>query len=228
MDKIIYTADGIPVTVKRKRMRTIRLTVRPGGEVGCSAPFYTPEERISAFIREKSDWIKNQREKLLDSPKTETCYEDGEPFYYAGKKYVLRVSKDGKKGLYISGEEAFLVCDGTREEREKVVKKWYKARLLPFVTGFAAECAEATGLNPSSVSVRDMKTRWGTCNVKTKKITFATGLMRVSEDLIFYVALHEVLHIKVPNHGKEFKTLLDRYMPDWREKRKRLKNFPLY
>lgn len=228
MDKIVYTEDGIPVPVKRKRIKTLRITVRPGGEVGCSAPFYIPEERISAFIREKSAWIKTQREKFIALPQTKNAYRDGAPFYYAGKKYTLRTINAGKRSVYSSGEEVFLVCDGTDEQREKTVKKWYKERLLPVVTEKTAKYAAITGLNPSSVAVRDMKTRWGTCNVKTGKLTFAAGLMRVSEELTDYVVLHEVLHLKVPDHGKNFKALLDRYMPDWKKRRKALKNFPLY
>ena len=81
---------------------------------------------------------------------------------------------------------------------------------------------EITGLHSSGHDIRDMKSRWGSCNVKTKHLRFSLQLARHESALVEYVVLHELCHIAVPNHGERFKALLDRYMPDWKERRKRL------
>ena len=227
MDKIFYTADGIPVSVTGKRIRTLRLVVRKDGSVCCSAPLFYPEYKIRAFIEEKSAWIRKSLSKYSVLKQFASNYKDGEPFYFFGEKYTLRISKEGKSGLVLSGKNAVLTC-GDEREREKVVKKWYKKMLVSAAEEEIEKYSRLTGLYPSSVCVRDMKTRWGTCNVKSGKITLAVGLAKVPWDLFSYVVLHEILHLRVPDHGKEFKALLDCYMPDWRERNKRLKNHSPY
>lgn len=94
--------------------------------------------------------------------------------------------------------------DTLRELIEIILPKWERV----------------TGLCCSSWQIRDMKTRWGTCNTQTGKIWLSLQLARQPIEFIEYVVLHELIHLKIPGHGKDFKEMLDLYMPDWREKRK--------
>ena len=84
--------------------------------------------------------------------------------------------------------------------------------------------AERIGAQPGRVQVRDMYQKWGSCSSKGN-ITLNTALCNLPRDLAEYVALHEVAHLLVFNHGKQFKVLMSAYMPDWREREKRLDNF---
>ena len=77
---------------------------------------------------------------------------------------------------------------------------------------------EKTGLHCTEWIIRDMKSRWGSCNTRTGKITFSLQLATMPEDFVEYVILHELLHLRVPNHGSDFKAELDKYMPDWKER----------
>ena len=101
------------------------------------------------------------------------------------------------------------------ELREKITK------LLP-------KWEEITKLYSSSWQIRKMKTRWGSCNIKTKKIWFNLHLAQTTNSCLEYIILHELLHIRVPNHGKEFKEQMDKYMPQWREVRKELNQYVLF
>ena len=69
-----------------------------------------------------------------------------------------------------------------------------------------------------------MKTRWGTCNTKTKKIWLNVRLAEHPAECLEYVILHELAHTRVPNHGADFKAILTEYMPDWRTVKRRLKD----
>lgn len=60
-----------------------------------------------------------------------------------------------------------------------------------------------------------MKTRWGSCNVEAKRIWFNLYLVHYPTECLEYVILHELAHLKVQNHGADFRLLLDTYMPDW-------------
>ena len=67
-----------------------------------------------------------------------------------------------------------------------------------------------------------MTSRWGTCNTKTKKIWLSTNLAKRPIECIEYVVLHELVHTVVPNHGPDFKALLNKYMPDWKRRKELL------
>ena len=79
-----------------------------------------------------------------------------------------------------------------------------------------------TGLKCSSWQVRNMKTRWGSCNTKTKKININLQLVHKPEKCLEYVILHELAHIKVPNHSKQFYDIIEAYMPDYKATKKLL------
>lgn len=85
---------------------------------------------------------------------------------------------------------------------------------------------ELTGLHPTSVIIRDMHTRYGTCNTKTGRIAISLTLAAKPPVCVDYVILHELSHLRYPDHGALFKAHLDRYMPHWREIKKLLNSTP--
>ena len=72
------------------------------------------------------------------------------------------------------------------------------------------------------ITIRNQKTRWGSCNPRTKKLWFSVELAEKSDECIEYVVLHELAHLKIANHGAEFKAFLTHFMPDWRARQKEL------
>ena len=77
-------------------------------------------------------------------------------------------------------------------------------------------------MKPSSYQIKKMKTRWGTCNTATKKIWINFELVRKSDICIEYVILHELAHLRVPNHGNDFVYIMNYYMPSWEKIREEL------
>ena len=106
----------------------------------------------------------------------------------------------------------------TRAEKEALrrdLKRRIAAR-LPYIE-------DATGLRSNGWTVRDMHTRWGSCNTNTHHLNFSLMLASRSDEELDYVILHELVHTVVPNHGADFYAMMDRYMPGWKTIRKRLK-----
>ena len=116
--------------------------------------------------------------------------------------------------------QQYLVEDINLEEQRKKLRDKI-SELLP-------KWEAITGLYSSTWQIRKMKTRWGSCNIKTKKIWFNLHLAQTTNNCLEYIILHELLHLRVPNHGKDFKEQMDKYMPRWREVRKELNQYLLF
>ena len=103
-----------------------------------------------------------------------------------------------------------------KEARRADLKRRIAARL--------PEIERRTGLRCSGWSVRDMHTKWGSCNTRTCHVNFSLMLATRSDLELDYVILHELVHTVVPNHGPDFYALMDRFMPGWKSVRKAMKN----
>ena len=103
-----------------------------------------------------------------------------------------------------------------KEERRADLKRRIAERL--------PRIEDATGFACSGWTVRDMHSRWGSCNTRTHHINLSLMLATRSDDELDYVILHELVHTKVPDHGPEFYAEMDRHMPGWKQIRKRLRD----
>lgn len=97
-----------------------------------------------------------------------------------------------------------------------------RARMREQAPPLVAYWAQRMELEPPTVGYRIMHSRWGTCHTGKRHITLAVSLGGMEEELLEYVVVHELTHLLVNNHGPHFKAIMDAYLPDWRDKRKRL------
>ena len=107
-------------------------------------------------------------------------------------------------------------------QREKYVIEWYRGILKSEIERILPNWEKTTGLYCNSWQTKNMTTRWGTCIVNTKKIWLNLQLAKKSLDCLEYVILHELAHLKEKNHDEKFVAIMDMYMPNWREMRKKL------
>lgn len=219
--------SGIEIKISRKRIKNAYIYVKPPeGEVLVSAPSSMSFADIVGFIDSKKEWIIKNREKIRHKPHNEKkASETGDVIYVWGKPYILNIVEGAERdGFEISEIFVELKVKGSSDEqkRGRLIKKFYAKLLKEKLDLRLPEWEEKTGLKSSSWTVRYMTSRWGSCNIRTKKLNFNTQLAEKDPRLLEYVILHELAHTKVANHGKEFKAILDRYMPDWKERRREL------
>lgn len=224
--------SGIPVEIKKKNIKNMHLYVKPPeGRVEVSAPLNMSEESIELFLRTKLGWIKKQQEKFRNQERQSAReYVSGETLYLWGEAYYLNVRYNGKcNSLTIEGSEATLTVreSSTTEQRGRWVNEWYRERLKEQIEKYLPKWEAITGLHPTNWQTKYMTTRWGTCNTKTGKIWLNLQLAKKPVECLEYVILHELVHLKVKNHGAEFVALMDKYMPFWRDIRKRLNDSKL-
>jgi len=182
----------LEIEVIRKNVKNINLTVLPpDGRVRVSVPLALSEERLAEFLRDKEEWIRVHREKVIER---------------AAKKEADSALRNPKM---------------SEEERKELVKR-YRKILKPKLEEYLAFWERQTDLYPEKWQMRDMKTRWGSCNPRTRKLWFSVGLAEKRDACIEYVVLHELAHLKIANHGADFKAFLSHFMPDWRARQKEL------
>ena len=188
--------DGIKIDIKRKSIKNLHIYVKPPeGDVLVTAPYRTSDAAIRRFIIERIDWIRKSQIKVREQ---------------------IGAREQRKDHIFLAGGQR-LKNDGTYTASE------LSAILRERITLMLPELEQLTGLHAGRISIRSMKTRWGSCTVKTGDIRINSGLIYYPDDCLRYILLHELLHIRFPNHGRDFKETLSGYMPDWREKRAKLR-----
>jgi len=213
--------SGIPIEVCKKDIKNMHLYVKPpNGNVVVSAPLTMSDAAIERFVRTKASWIKKQVAKFDNQPRqSEREYVSGETLFVWGKRHYLQTEYGNKNSLVLSGDRAVLTVrkESTAEQRENFVREWYRELLKAEIARLLPKWEKATGLKATGWQTKYMTTRWGTCNIKTGKIWLNLQLAKKTPECLEYVILHELVHLVEKTHNERFVSLMDKYMPMWRE-----------
>lgn len=211
--------DGIELQLIFKRIKHLRITVKEGKAV-ISAPLFMPKRQAAEFAQKKIEWIKKHLEN--SPPRIEEKLLDGDVLPLWGRQYLLKISIGHNKCSYDENFIYLQTKDGEPETKKKLIKEFYRKELFKKGGKFLLYWEAVTELKSAEFSVRDMKTRWGSCNIKEKRLWLSLRLARYDEKCASYVVLHELLHLVEKGHNKRFYCLLDEYYPEWRQAKKAL------
>lgn len=226
------TVGGISVEVLRKPIKNLHLSVYPPtGAVRVSAPESLSSEAIRLFAVTKLDWIRgSQRLHRLQEREPEREYLDRESHYLWGRRYLLKIVETEGAGA-VTVEHSRLVlhvrAGATTETKAAVMSAWYRGQLrdtvLPLIEKWQAEL----GVECRALFVRQMKTRWGSCNPVARTIRLNTELAKKAPQCLEYIVVHELAHMADPSHGRRFQRLLDLHYPGWPGVRELLNASPI-
>ena len=170
---------GLPVEILRKsNLKNLYVRVNPpDGSVTVSSPTDILEEEINLFVLKKLPEITKIRNQMLSQDRqSKREYVSGESHYLWGRSYRLQVVyQDAKSGVIKTPTKIVLtVPEGTdAESREKVFTEWYRQELKRVLDPLVKRCEEKTGVHADEYRVKNMRTKWGTCNIDKKRINFA-------------------------------------------------------
>ena len=217
----MLNVSGIPIEICKKNIKNMHLYVKPPhGNVMVSAPLSMSDEAIERFVRTKVSWIKKQVAKFEDQARqSEREYVSGETIYVWGKQHYLQTESGVRNSLVLSGNKAILTVrkESTAEQRDNYVREWYREILKAEIARLLPKWENTTSLKVSSWQTKYMTTRWGTCNAKTGKIWLNLQLAKKTPECLEYVILHELVHLVEKTHGERFISMMNKYMPMWRE-----------
>jgi len=204
--------------IKSKR-KTLSLSVDKDGRVTVRAPYSCSDKRIEEFLIENQGWINRQKERIRKNSEAFSDFGvfDNGKFLLLGKVFTIRMSEVSACEI----EERVIYLPKTNPEKE--LEKTLKRIALNYFTERTEYFSSLSSLVPSSVKVSSAKTRWGSCS-RERRINFSFYLIMCPVDVIDYVIVHELCHIKHMNHSSAFWEEVKKYIPDYREKRKWLRD----
>lgn len=220
--------NGMQIELERKRIKNMYLKIiPPDGRLHVSAPIRMGEEEIRSFILSKQDWINGHLIKLQqrELPKP-MDYVTGDEIEIWGAKYQLKVldKENTRSKIMIMGDNIHLYVknDSTHLQREKAIKQLYRKELENEIPSLISKWENMIGVKSSGWNIRDMKTRWGTCNIRSRKICLNLQLAKKAPKCLEYVVVHELVHLLEKSHNRVFKGHMDQFLPDWRNIKKEL------
>lgn len=219
---------ALKFTLRRTQRLTLAISVEPDGQVVVTAPQTATHERIEQAVMRRAQWIKRQQKhfELLPPPLPPRQWVSGETHRYLGRQYRLRVS-EGVPAVRLSGA-FFEVCvpePAASHAVEQAMQAWYRSHAKPLFRARLEAILTGTtwlgGTSQPEVVVRAMRTRWGSAT-PSGRIYLNIDLVKQPMGCIDYVIAHELVHLRVPHHGRTFWRLLARVCPDWERWRERL------
>ena len=225
MQKVI-NVDDLVVTIKyRKNMKNIYLKVEKNADVVVSAPPRTPNYLIKKLIRDNIDEIKLRRNNILMNGYTVKQYVTGEKHIIFGKEFVLEVKLGNKNVVRLSDDKIILVIKDKDQDREQIVTSYLRKVLYNKALEFSNKYEKIMGVLAEQLSIKKMKTRWGTCNIEAKRIWINYELIKYPIECLEHIVVHELTHLLETNHTPRFYALLGKYYPNFRENDKLIKEF---
>lgn len=228
MLNMILEIDGIPIHITRKSIKNLTLRVYPpDGTVKVSAPLKMRDQLIHHYLHQQKIWIHSQRERILNRPQTTVeSYQTGSFIDYLGKKYLLiLIEHNGPSRIKISDE--YIYCyskpDCSEEKIKQFFDKWYRCEMTALLPQLIKQWENIIGVQITEWGIKKMKTRWGSCNTRARRIWLNLNLMKKPVSCLEYVLVHELIHLLEASHNHRFYAFMTQFLPHWRECERMLK-----
>lgn len=222
--------SDLEVQTVRKNIKNIHIGVYPpNGRVRVAAPLRTKDETIRLIVLSKIPWIRKQQDKFVrqerEAPRE---YVSGESHYFLGQRYILNVIQGPyRPNILITGKKQMDMFVGpvtSLAERNKIMEKFYRQELRKELDCKIKKWEEKLGVYTNEVKIKKMKTKWGSANIKDRRVWFNLELAKKSQKCLSYVVLHELTHLIERHHNKHFKEIITSMMPNWKLYREELNN----
>ncbi len=216
------TVENIDIDLVMKKIKNIHLTVYPpDGRVRLAVPLQMDDEAVKTFFISKLPWINKQIKKYSSyEPQPVKQFASGEIHYFLGDEYIINIIETtGKQHIKLSDNkfmDMYVKKDSTVEKREKILTEFYRQMLKDIIPSYIEKWESIMGVKVNEFGVKNMKTKWGTCNVRNKRIWINLELAKKNPKLLEYIIVHEMVHLLEKSHNQVFKNYMNKFLPDWK------------
>ncbi len=219
---------GIAYNLTFSPRKHLKISVSPDGTVAVDAPEKRSISEVELALKKRAGWIIRQQahfEKFQPLP-VPRGYVSGETHRYLGRQYRLRVRHGSSLEVKLIGRFLWVSIAARSEPAliANAVQSWYLDHAKAIFEKRLKVCHERArryGIPLPVLRIRKMKTRWGSCR-KNDTIILNPELIRLPTPCIDYVITHELCHLKIHKHNRDFYALLIKCMPDWMSRREHL------
>lgn len=200
------------VEIIYKNNKNMYLRIKDDLKIAVTAPLKISEKKIQKFVESNIDYISKviiQKEEVLAKKQ--------DKFQYLGKLYDI---------CYINERKIFLGDEKALIGKNVNIDNWYKKNAIEVFENYYNSCFQnfKEAKYKPLLKIRKMKGKWGVCNITNKTITLNLELIKLNPKYLIYVIYHELCHLKHPNHSKDFWTLVEKYVPNYKQIKKEMKN----
>lgn len=228
--EICWGGRRVIAELLRTERRSLRIDVRPTGEVAVFAPAGEEIDEILSRARRKGAWIFAQIDTIAQRPKVtpKRRFISGETHLLLGRQYRLSIEQSDDPHVRLDGERLVIGARSTDDQAHcrRLLQAFYSLRAREvFRQRFdvVAEPFVRKGLKRPPLVIRPMSKRWGSFT-PGRRVVLNVDLVRASPKLIDYVICHELAHAFHPDHGEGWRSLLDTVMPDWMARKAELES----
>jgi predicted metal-dependent hydrolase len=211
----------------RTRRKTLALLVTREGRLVVRAPLRTPLREIHRIVEEKAAWVRRKQAEAarVAAMRKGKQYREGETFLFLGQSYRLRIVEALSEDLHLDGD--FLLRRAALPRAREVFLAWYRQQARRVVGAQVEALARANGLTYSRLRITSARTRWGSCSSRGNgpcALNFTWRLALAPLPAIDYVAAHELAHLRVKGHTREFWAEVARILPGYQAGKQWLKD----
>ena len=204
--------------VRRRGQKYLKIHFDDSGTLIVSCPYYTTKTQINDFLNANSQWISDQQSK-----QAKHSFSTADELFLWGKPYSLVIYQASKDSLQIL-ENLMLVYvkDTDTDYVKKTVRKYYKQVLENFVQNRIGYWCDRLSLEKPELKINAATSKWGSCIKGRNLIWISLMTATLDERLADMIVLHELCHLIYANHQDEFWSLMEKFMPDLKERKREL------
>ncbi|MHA7833991.1 MAG: M48 family metallopeptidase [Algiphilus sp.] len=214
---------GFTIHIERKAVKAVRLRVRaPEGSLHASVPFRVSDREVQRFVDAKRDWITQQQARCVARQRPPHAFLPGSVVPLWGALVPLRY---GQAAAADEGDGMQLpqVASSSQARRKAAVHAFYRRTLESEIRQRLPRWEARLNTRVAHWSVRNMRSRWGSCNTSHRRLSFSLRLIEHPVECLDYVLVHELAHLWVARHDRQFWDLVAQAMPDWQVHHQRLR-----
>jgi predicted metal-dependent hydrolase len=208
----------------RSRRKTYSLEVTRKGELLVRAPLFMTDRQIEKIVLEKSDWIV-QKMELVRRRQSEAplhTFLDGDIFPFLGENYPLVIKSCQKSALFLA-DHTFVLDSRYLQSAKNLFESWYRNHARIHFSARISELAPRLNVQPKVLRISGARTRWGSCSTRGT-VSLSWRLIMAPHTIIDYVIIHEMIHLRHPNHSAQFWAEVEKHYPDHKAAKLWLKN----
>jgi predicted metal-dependent hydrolase len=220
----VFDGTSLDYTLKRSpRARLIWMQIKPGHGLIVTIPERYNSDLLPEFFARNSHWLKKHLQQILQSDNPLTSADIGPANQVMFKGNLLRVienrAEHNQNRILIENDQlVFYRLASTPVLNSSDVQDWLINQAALLIKGKVEVFSGLMGLEVKRVSIRDQRTRWGSCS-RLHNLNFNWRLVMAPEAILDYVVVHELCHLREMSHSQKFWKLVAAYCPQWREQR---------